>query len=175
MKLFVLFLISISFFGNEVAAQPGQAPIMGQAEFDINGALNPNFLPVSSFAPGPYCATITSGGTMTMSWAGGPNSFVVGLFGPPSTGIYSIPGVGQLDIGSIPITINGPQNIFVFGDGRNFATSFLDAFFFTNPAGVGGISVIVPTLNPGYLTRFQLVINPPGQFFISNAVDLFII
>jgi hypothetical protein len=175
MKLIILFLICLSFVGIEAAAQPGQAPMFGLAEFDINNAINSNSLPVSSFAPGPYSTMIASSGTIDMSWAGQPNSNVMVLFGPQNTQIATYGTTGQLDIGDLPLNFGIPSNLFVLGDGAN-TSSFLNAFFVCNAAGVGGFSAIIPPVFPaGFLTRFQCVMSKNGVLFLSNAVDVTLI
>ncbi|MFT7620383.1 MAG: hypothetical protein ACI97A_004040 [Planctomycetota bacterium] len=157
----------------------GQAPQPGKAVFDINGATNSRGLAtdsgvVISAANGPYAATVSAGGPITFSWGGVPFTGVICLFGPQNDAVLSFPGVGQFDIGLLPIGGNGlPGAIGVFGDFNQFATSFHHAQFFCGAAGTGFVSYqLSPIFPPGFLTRFQCVMNPMGQFFMSNAVDV---
>ncbi len=157
------------------AIQPnGQAPQPGNAVFDINNAANSLGQIVSSGANGPYAANVSVGGNMNMTWSGQNNGIMLCLFGPANDNIANFgPTIGQLDIGQAPIVGGIPSSIFVFGDGNLALTSLFHAFFFTGPAGTGGINFQVsPVFAPGPLTRFQCVMNPAGLFFISNAVDV---
>jgi hypothetical protein len=158
----------------DAIAPTGQAPQAGNAVFDINGALNGLGNPVTSGENGPYLAGVNAGGTMSMDWSGQNNGIVICLFGPPATNISSIAGVGQFDIGAPPVVSFIPSALFVFGDGSTlfpFGPLF-NSFFFTGPAGTGGVSFQIPAFAPGPLTRFQCVMNPAGMFYLSNAVDV---
>ncbi len=155
----------------------GQAPQLINATYDINNAYNNLGLQVQSGSPGPYLTQVTAGGTMTMSWTGQNNGIVLCLFGPANNGVATFPGVGQLDIGTLPLDGNGiPGFIFIFGDGSPGAQfpfgPLFNSFFATGPAGSGGVSFQIPNFVPGPLTRFQCVMNPGGLFFLSNAVDV---
>jgi hypothetical protein len=156
----------------------GQAPQPGNAVFDINGSTNSLGNPVASGQGGPYAASVSAGGQMDMDWSGQNNGIVICLFGPPNEAIATFPGVGQLDIGALPLDGFGiPSLLFVFGDGGSLfpAGPLYNSFFFTGPAGNGGIEFAVPAFLPGFLARFQCVMNPAGMFFISNAVDVSVI
>ncbi len=158
----------------DAIAAIGQAPQPGNAVFDINNAVNNLGQNVASGANGPFAANITAGGNMNMTWSGQNNALMLCLFGPGNDNIANFgPAIGQLDIGTLPLVGGIPSLLFVFGDGNLALTSLFHAFFFTGPAGTGGINFQVsPAFAPGPLTRFQCVMNPAGQFFISNAVDV---
>ncbi|MFT7619243.1 MAG: hypothetical protein ACI97A_002893 [Planctomycetota bacterium] len=156
----------------------GQGPQVGNAVFDINNSLNSLGQSVSSFANGPYSTNVAVGSSVNLSWSGQANSVMICLFGPPNDGVATFPPpTGQLDIGTLPLSVLGlPGSIFVFGNGNLFASSFFHAHFFTGPAGNGGVGFILSQLFvPGFLTRFQCVMNPAGTFFLSNAVDVTVI
>jgi hypothetical protein len=165
----------------------GQTPQDRLSLFDINGAVNARGFTLASglgsgivipaVISGLYATSVVTGTLITFSWSGVPLPGVICMFGPANDGIATYPGVGQLDIGTGPVGGNGiPGNLFVFSDFNLTAQSFFHAQFFCGVAGDGLASFLLsPVFLPGFLTRFQCVMNPSGNFHISNAVDLTIL
>jgi hypothetical protein len=167
----------------EPAILPGQAPRPGISVFDINNAKNANTAGVASGDNGPYQTTITPGSTMSMSWEGEQFRPVACFYGTLNPVSATFPGgIGQTDVGGPGLDGNGfPNNIGVFADGIGFAGGpsnlDLDAFFYCNAAGLGGITMPFPSfgLAPGTtLTTFQCTMsNLAAPFFrLSNAVEV---
>ncbi|MFT7619672.1 MAG: hypothetical protein ACI97A_003328 [Planctomycetota bacterium] len=152
----------------------GQPSQPGNAVFDINSSSNSLGQSPSSGGNGPYQAFFGPGDAVTFSWEGQANSGLICMFGPQFENIASFGApVGQLDIGSLPLVGGVPGSLFIFGDFNLAAFSLFDAQFFCGAVGDGFIAFqLSPIFVPGFLTRFQCVMNPAGQFFLSNAVDV---
>lgn len=167
----------------EPAVLPGQAPRPGLSVFNINNATNANTAPVSSGDNGPYKTTITPGTTMTMTWEGEANRPVSCFYGNLNPVSATYPGgIGQTDVGGPGLDGNGfPLNIGVFADGIGFSGGpselALDAFFYCNAAGTGGVTLPFPSFGvaPGTtLTTFQCTMSVAAApfFRLSNAVEV---
>jgi hypothetical protein len=155
------------------AGQPG---VLGSALFDVNDALNANGNAVGTPGDlnGPFFATATAGGSMTMTFNGALNQNIILLTG-------SILNPGHFDIGLLnPLLIGGgtvdvgnvPLGDFVFlADGSQ--PDFLSSLFRTGPTGTIHLTIPV-NLPPATVLPLQAAIFYPGNPFIrmSNAVRL---
>ncbi|MFT7618102.1 MAG: hypothetical protein ACI97A_001742 [Planctomycetota bacterium] len=183
----------VKFIGCPPTGLCGQAPQSCEAVLDISAELfaSPGTVLdrasnalgelVPSGAAGPYTVKVPRDENIVFRWQGQPLNPLVMLFGPLNCQIATFPGVGQLDIGSLPIYATGiPGNIFILANGAASVPTLLDLMHWTGPQipsecyGIGGFTFRANFL-PGYLATFQFVINPSGQFFISNAVSVIII
>ncbi len=167
------FAIDDFLVASKLPSEGGQ-PATTMGRLNINDSYNINGEHVYANAPGPYYATGKPAGEFTAVIQGSAAFQPTALWiGPLNISVATFGIFGQMDTGTPDTSGDGiPESIFVFGSGLNPTPSFLDLFFYTNAAGLMGLSLpLNPALPFGVLGTFQAAAaDGVGGIFLTNAV-----
>ncbi len=162
----------------------GQAPQLGLATLDINGATNANVQEVTSGENGPYTTSNFYPAVLNYVFEGLPLQPVMLLSGDLNLRNATFPGIGQMDMGGPVDLVTGiPTALTVWGNGFAPAGG-VDYLFYTDATGLLSLQASMPYfMIPPFpfplnhrlpFATFQAVMGVPTApyFAISNAVEL---
>ncbi len=164
-------------------AGSGQAPQLGLAVLDINGATEANGIVVGGLDPntmapinGPFFTNVSQGTSIDLHFEGAAGQPILLLGGPLNVGVTSFSGIGQLDLGG-PLGMNGiPSGLLLLADGTE--NTFPDVLYRLDVDGEVDFSFGLGSNFPlGVLTTLQAIMftGGPSVIAISNAVEVTVV